>query len=103
MSFRTTPVRFRFRLYIAGHTANSTQAIANLNAICREYLAQRHEIEIVDVFKHPARALTDGIMMTPTLLRVEPSPPIRVVGSLSATAVVLDTLQIRPSVHAPQT
>jgi len=100
MSPRPTSVWFRFRLYIAGHTANSARAIGNLKAICRKYLPQRHEIEVVDVFEHPARALTDGIMMTPTLLRVEPSPPIRIVGSLSATPVVLETLQILPDVDA---
>lgn len=101
MNIRSTQLPFRFRLYVAGHTANSAQAIANLHAICRDYLPQQHEIEIVDVFKDPARALADRIMMTPTLLRLEPLPPIRVVGSLSAISIVLETLQIPRGVRVP--
>ncbi len=101
MSVRRAQVEFRFRLYVAGHTANSAQAIANLKTICKEHLLQRHEIEIVDVFENPVRALADGIMMTPTLLRLEPLPPLRIVGSLSTTAVLLDMLQIQSPVRVP--
>jgi circadian clock protein KaiB len=90
----------RFRVYVAGHTLNSSKAIANLNAICREYLAKRHEIEVVDVFKHPERALADRIMMTPTLMRLAPLPAVRIVGSLSDTAVVLEALQLGTDAHA---
>src|ERR1700710_207320 len=66
------PTLFSFTLYVAGDTQNSVQAIANLNAICAEHLAGRHETEIVDVFREPERALTDGILMTPTLMKLSP-------------------------------
>ena len=42
---------FRFLLYVAGHSQNSVRATANLNALCQNYLADRHQIEVVDVFK----------------------------------------------------
>jgi hypothetical protein len=48
---------FKFRLYVAGDGPHSVQAIANLNALCREYLTERHEIEIADVLHEPQRAL----------------------------------------------
>ena len=47
--------RFKFRLYVAGDAQNSAQAVANLNALCRAHLLDRHEIEIVNVFREPAR------------------------------------------------
>src|SRR4026209_2407058 len=75
-------VVFKFRLYVAGDTQNSAQAVANLTAICRT-LPHQHEIEIVDVFQDPERALADGILMTPTLLKLAPSPARRIVGTLS--------------------
>jgi circadian clock protein KaiB len=75
---------FSFRLYVAGDAQNSTRAAANLNAMCRARLAGRHSIEIIDVFGHPDRALADGIIMTPTLIRVEPGPIRRVIGTLHA-------------------
>jgi circadian clock protein KaiB len=84
--------KFKFRLYVAADTLNSGHAIANLNALCKTHLAGRYDIEIVDVFKEPQRALAEGIRMTPTLLKLAPSPLRRIVGTLSQTQRVLDTL-----------
>jgi len=83
---------FRFRLYVAGGALNSTQAVANLAALCRVHLLGRYEIEVVDVFREPKRALADGILMTPTLLKLAPSPLRRIVGTLSQTETVLQAL-----------
>lgn len=84
--------QIRFRLYIAGDTQNSVQAIANLTALCQTHLPDRHRIEIVDVFEEPQRALADGIFMTPMLVRLSPGPVQRVVGTLSQIQPVLQTL-----------
>ncbi len=80
---------FKFRLYVAGESPSSMQALANLTALCRTHLPDRHEIEIVDVFRQPRRALADGILMTPTLLKLVPAPLRTVVGTLSQTRAVL--------------
>lgn len=82
-------LKFQFRLYVAGDTQNSTQAFANLTALCRTHLADRCEIEVVNVFLHPQRALADGILMTPTLVKLAPSPVRRVVGTLSQKMPVM--------------
>jgi circadian clock protein KaiB len=86
------PATFRFRLYVAGDSGNSAQAIANLAAICRAYLPDRHELEVVDVFREPKRALAEGIFMTPTLVKLSPSPARRIVGTLSQMQTVLQVL-----------
>lgn len=83
---------FKFRLYVAGDAENSAQAVANLYSLCQAQLAGRSEIEIVDVFKDPARALQDGIQMTPTLLKLAPDPPKTIVGNLSRIGPVLRSL-----------
>jgi len=83
---------FQFRLYVAGDTQNSAQAVANLTALCRARLPDRHHIEVVDVFREPKRALADGILMTPTLVKLSPSPVRRIVGTLSQTQPVLVAL-----------
>jgi PAS domain S-box-containing protein len=80
MTQKDRRARFRFRLYISGSTVNSLQAVGNLNQFCREQLAGRHDIEIVDVLKEPLRALDDGVLMTPTLVKMAPSPTRRIVG-----------------------
>ena len=84
---------FRFRLFVAGSAQNSAQAVANLGGLCREYLAGRHEIEVVDVFREPERALAEGVFLTPTLLKLAPSPaPQRIVGTLSQKLPLMQAL-----------
>jgi circadian clock protein KaiB len=89
---------FKFRLYTADHTSNSNQALANLTALCATYLPGRHEIEIVNVLADPQRALKDRIRMTPTLLKISPSPVQRITGTLGETFAVLTALGLRPLV-----
>ena len=82
----------KFRLYIAGDAPNSVQAVANLNRLCEAHLRDQYEIEVVDVFRDPKRALTDAVFMTPTLLRLAPLPGRRIVGTLCKTEAVLEAL-----------
>ena len=91
------PIHYEFRLFVAADTQNSLQAIANLRALCKDYLPDRHAIEIVDVFREPARALADGVFMTPTLIKLGPLPARRIVGTLSQLHVVLQTLDLGDS------
>jgi circadian clock protein KaiB len=83
---------FKFRLFVAGRAPNSLQAIANLSEICETYLPDRHEIEIVDVLLDPKRALSESILMTPTLVTDSPYPGHRIVGNLSNTEPILQIL-----------
>jgi len=85
-------VVFKFRLYTAANTHNSAQALANLTALCQFHLLNRHEIEVVDVFREPQRALADGVRMTPTLLKLAPFPAQKIVGTLNETARIVQIL-----------
>jgi len=78
----------QLRLYVAGQAPNSLRAIANVKAICDEHFAAAHDLEIVDLLEHPGRGLADGIIVTPTLLKLLPLPIRRVIGSLSDTEQV---------------
>jgi circadian clock protein KaiB len=86
------PAKFKFRLYVAGDAQNSSQAVANLAALCQAHLLDRHEIEVVDVFREPKRALANGIFMTPTLVKLAPSPVRKIVGTLSQAQPVMQAL-----------
>ena len=83
------------RLYIAGRAPNSVKAVANLEAICRQHLKDSYKLEIVDVCEHPRRALDDGILVTPSLAKVSPSPGANVIGNLSDTSSVLAALGLK--------
>jgi circadian clock protein KaiB len=83
---------FKFRLYVADRTPNSALAMANLTALCRTHLPGRYEIEIVDVLRKPERAIADGVFMTPALVKITPSPIIRLTGTLTRTQATLQAL-----------
>ncbi len=85
-------LRLRLRLYVAGTAPNSVRAIANARAICGEHYPSAYELEIVDLLDQPLRALEDGIIVTPTLLRLFPLPVQRLVGNLSDRSQVLQVL-----------
>jgi circadian clock protein KaiB len=94
------PVIYRFRLYVSGSNENSAAALVNLNTICARCLPDRHEIEVVDVIRNPHRALTDGIQMTPTLVKLGPPPLRKIVGTLSQIKRVMLALDVT-DVRAP--
>lgn len=81
------------RLYIAGGALNSLLALRNIKAICEEYFPKNYNIEVIDVFENPQRALTDNVLVTPTLVKVAPLPNVRLVGNLSQKQTVLLVLQ----------
>ncbi len=87
---------FKFTLYVAGDAPNSLNALANLKALCQNLLRGRHEIEVIDVFSQPDRALADSIFMTPTLVRLSPVPARRMVGALSNPELMVRTFGIEP-------
>jgi circadian clock protein KaiB len=66
------PETFKFVLFIAGETPNCMLALRNLVALAEKHLPRRHEIEVVNVFLDPARAIRDGVFLTPMLLTAVP-------------------------------
>jgi circadian clock protein KaiB len=77
----------KLRLFVAGDSPNSLAAVANLRAV----LAGRREaydLEIVDVLSETTVAEHAGIVITPALVRMEPSPECTLFGNLSDRAAV---------------
>ena len=83
------------RLYVANSAPNSIKAIANLEAICKKHLAEGFKLEVIDVLEFPLRALADGILVTPSLSKIAPSPGTKIVGNLSDRVNVLQALGIK--------
>jgi circadian clock protein KaiB len=84
------------RLYVAGQTARSLTAFANLTKICEEHLAGHYKIEIVDLLQNPQLAAGDQILALPTLVRKLPEPVRKIIGDLSNTERVLVGLDLLP-------
>jgi circadian clock protein KaiB len=84
---------WHLRLYVAGATANSTRALANLRQICAEHLPEA-EIEVIDLVEDPARAAADDVFAVPTLVRLLPTPVQKIIGDLSNIERVLVGLNV---------
>jgi circadian clock protein KaiB len=89
-------VAYDLRLYVAGHTAKSIAAIANLKRLCEEHLPGRYHVEVIDLMVTPQLAAGDQILAIPTLVRRLPAPLKRIIGDLSNTERVLVGLDLRP-------
>ena len=83
------------RLYVANGAPNSLLAVANLAAICKEFLKDNFKLEVIDVLEQPLRALADGILVTPSLAKLSPSPAANIVGNLSDKSSVMRALGIK--------
>jgi len=92
---KRSPV-FKLRLYVVGTTWNSVEARANLKLLCQTHLAGRHEVEIIDVLRHPRRGLADRVLITPMLVKIAPGRECRMIGTLSETDKVLLALGLNP-------
>lgn len=92
---RDEEASWRLRLYVAGESVASMTAFANLKHLCETHLADRYEIEIVDLLEHPRLARGDEIVAIPTLVRQLPHPIRKIIGDLSDTDRVLVGLQLR--------
>jgi len=82
------------RLYVAGDGPNSMEARANLATILENNPGTEYRLEVVDFLKEPQRALTDGVIVTPTLVRVAPPPARKIIGTLRESVIVLAALGI---------
>lgn len=82
----------QLQLYVAGRAPNSARALANLRAICDEYFPDRCEIQIIDVLHDPLQAINNGILVTPTLVKLAPPPIVRIIGNLSEKERLLHSL-----------
>ncbi len=87
---------WELRLYVAGKTAKSVTAFANLKRLCEEYLEGRYRIEVVDLLQNPQLAHGDQILAIPTLVRRLPPPLKKIIGDLSNTARTLVGLNLVP-------
>ncbi|MDN3547960.1 MAG: circadian clock KaiB family protein [Mucilaginibacter sp.] len=89
-------INYELRLYIAGKTAKSVTALANLKKYCEEHLKGQYTIEVIDLLVKPQLAEGDQIFAIPTLVRKVPEPIRKIIGDLSNEEKVLVGLNIRP-------
>ena len=86
---------YELRLYVAGTTAKSMQALQNLKRYCEEHLQGKYAIEVIDLLENPQLAEGDQILAIPTLVRRVPEPIRKIIGDLSNEEKVLIGLDLK--------
>jgi circadian clock protein KaiB len=87
--------KYVFRLYVAGNTTRSSQAITNVRRICEQYLPGQYELDVIDVYQQPEATKSAEVIALPTLIKEFPFPPRRFVGDMSNTERIVVGLKLR--------
>jgi circadian clock protein KaiB len=87
--------RYILKLYVAGQSPKSVNAIANIKKLCETSLRGRYVLDVIDLYQQPHLAQGEQIIALPTLIRTLPSPLRRIIGDMSNTERVLVGLDIR--------
>ena len=86
--------RYVLKLYIVSTTPNSLRAVANVRALCEEYLQDRFELEVIDISTKPELARKEQLIGAPTLVKLLPLPLRRFIGDMSKKERLIAGLEI---------
>jgi circadian clock protein KaiB len=74
--------RYVLRLYVAGMTPRSAEAIRRVTDFCEKNLTDHYELEIIDIYQQPALMKGEQIIAVPTLIKQLPTPLRRFIGDM---------------------
>ena len=80
-----TQLKYKYilRLFVAGATARSRQAVLRVRELCKVELKGICDLKVIDIYQQPELARTHQIVATPTLIMELPRPVRRFIGSLA--------------------
>ena len=88
--------RYLLRLFVAGASVRSQQAILKVRQLCEGDLKDQGKLEIIDIYQQPELARIHQIVVTPTLLIVFPLPVRKIIGNLSKLTDLFIDLDLSP-------
>ena len=75
--------RYVLRLFVAGATARSRQAVLCVRKLCVAELKDNFSLDVIDIYQQPHLARKNQIVATPTLIKDLPRPVRRFIGNLA--------------------
>ena len=86
-------IKFVLRLFVAGATVRSRQAILRVQQLCKtDDLKDGCDVKIIDIYQQPKLARANQIIATPTLIMEFPRPARRFIGNLANVTGLLADL-----------
>jgi circadian clock protein KaiB len=86
--------KYVLRLFVAGATARSRQAVLRVRQLCEAELKGNYELEVIDIYQQPNLARDNQIVATPTLIKKFPPPVRRFIGNLLNTIGLFTELDL---------
>jgi circadian clock protein KaiB len=77
-----SPGKYVLRLFVAGATALSREAVLRVRHLCETELGKNCKLEVIDIYQQPQMARDHQIVATPTLIKELPRPVRRFIGNL---------------------
>ena len=77
--------KYVLRLFVAGATARSRQAVLRVRQLCEAELKGNCKLDVIDIYQQPGLARANQIVATPTLIKEVPRPVRRFIGNLLNT------------------
>lgn len=71
------------QLFISGMSPMSVRAVENVRVLCKDYLGEMCELEIIDIYKHPEVAVMEQIVFSPSLIKRLPLPEKTIIGTFT--------------------
>jgi len=98
-SLATRPLgKYVLRLFVAGATVRSRQAILRIRELCEAELKDNCTLEVIDIYQQPHLARANQIVATPTLIKEFPRPVRRFIGNLLNTTGLFVELDLATKV-----
>ncbi len=88
--------RYVLRLYVAGVTRRSAEAIRAVTEICETHLKGRYDLAIIDIYQQPTLARGEQIVAVPALIKKLPVPLRKMIGDMADQDKVLIGLDLKP-------
>lgn len=86
--------KYVLRLYVADSNVKSQRAIKTIRDICEQYLPERYELEIIDIYQNPEQMEKDQIFAIPTLIKEMPPPLQKLIGDMTDTDKLIICLDL---------
>jgi circadian clock protein KaiB len=100
MKTNPKPRRYVLRLFVAGATARSREAVLRVRTLCEEEMKGDCDLQVIDIYQQPELARENQIVATPTLIKELPRPVRRFIGNLLNTSGLFSELDIAPKIKA---
>ncbi|MDP3071247.1 MAG: circadian clock KaiB family protein [Opitutaceae bacterium] len=93
------PDKYILRLFVAGATARSHQAVVRVRELCETILKDHVLLEVIDIYQQPKLAQVNQIVATPTLILALPVPVRRFIGNLATIADLFSQIDLGQKVR----